>query len=453
MLTEFHIGIDDTDSRFGGCTTYTTSLLVEKLVARGLLLADFPWLVRLNPNIPWKTRGNGALAVHLQLDESRLDETKQIGLETVEESSDPSIPSTDPAIVFLEGRPADSLAEFSNKALHDVVRVREARKICRAVGAESHTFGGTRGIIGALAAIGYNFNGGQTFEVIAYRTKEYLGTQRRVDPESVKRMDEKFNGRTFNNVDPETGRVLISPHGPDPVLFGIRGEDPAVLLEAFREIKVGEPIERVMLFKTNHGTDAHVLVQKSVRDLAPHQSVVLVGKVESQPRLLRGGHVIFMVGDSSGLIDCAAYEPTSSLRKIAMQLFPGDMVRVSGGVRRGPGKRMTLNVEKLEVMRVAEDVRIEKPRCSTCDRSCESMGKGQGFRCRKCGFRYHRGSSRQVVRLRDFMMGVYIPPPRAQRHLTRPESRYGVRVESHPLFAGKLLREIGRSKFCRTTEV
>jgi hypothetical protein len=48
------IGIDDTDSRSdGGCTTYIAAVLVEKLKKYGDL-ADYPLLIRLNPNIRYK---------------------------------------------------------------------------------------------------------------------------------------------------------------------------------------------------------------------------------------------------------------------------------------------------------------------------------------------------------------------------------------------------------------
>jgi len=52
------VGIDDTDSLKGGCTTYVATELVDKLKYD---LIGFPRLVRLNPNIPWKTRGNEQL--------------------------------------------------------------------------------------------------------------------------------------------------------------------------------------------------------------------------------------------------------------------------------------------------------------------------------------------------------------------------------------------------------
>jgi len=60
-----YIGIDDTDSVNGMCTTYLAALVLEELQQQGIGLLSYPRLVRLNPNIPWKTRGNGALALHV----------------------------------------------------------------------------------------------------------------------------------------------------------------------------------------------------------------------------------------------------------------------------------------------------------------------------------------------------------------------------------------------------
>ena len=54
-----HIGMDDTDSARGMCTTFLAYVIVDGLLARGAAFLDYPRLVRLNPNIPWKTRGNG----------------------------------------------------------------------------------------------------------------------------------------------------------------------------------------------------------------------------------------------------------------------------------------------------------------------------------------------------------------------------------------------------------
>ena len=59
------IGFDDTDSRDGGCTTYVCFEFVSRLYEKGYCLCEYPRLVRLNPQVPWKTRGNGAVAVHV----------------------------------------------------------------------------------------------------------------------------------------------------------------------------------------------------------------------------------------------------------------------------------------------------------------------------------------------------------------------------------------------------
>ena len=73
-----HIGIDDTDSTRKGCTTHITALLVEELEKLNVKFLDYPNLIRLNPNVPWKTRGNGALCVRIEYDSEIDDKIKQI---------------------------------------------------------------------------------------------------------------------------------------------------------------------------------------------------------------------------------------------------------------------------------------------------------------------------------------------------------------------------------------
>src|SRR5882762_10070360 len=128
-IREFHIGIDDTDSEMGGCTTYTAAVLFQELFSRGFKPSDFPWLVRLNPNIPWKTRGNGALAIHFFVDEEQIEGVQRIAMETVEKTTVASDHGTDPAVAFLSGQVPEALREYSTRALHDVLSVREARTI------------------------------------------------------------------------------------------------------------------------------------------------------------------------------------------------------------------------------------------------------------------------------------------------------------------------------------
>jgi len=56
-----HIGLDDTDSVKGGCTTWLATEIIKELSEFDLI--GNPRLVRLNPNVPWKTRGNGAVSL------------------------------------------------------------------------------------------------------------------------------------------------------------------------------------------------------------------------------------------------------------------------------------------------------------------------------------------------------------------------------------------------------
>ena len=424
MLTELHIGIDDTDSEKGGCTTYTAAVLFQELLGRGFKPSDFPWLVRLNPNIPWKTRGNGALAIHFFIDEEQIEDVHRIAMETVDKTTVASARGTDPAIAFLKGQVPRALREYSTRALHDVLSVREARAVARRAGAEVHALMGVRGLIGSLAAIGADLESVEhTFEIIAYRISENLGYPRRIDHDSVKLMNSKYGNMTFNNLDSESGRVLVSPHGLDPVLLGIRGYSPNDVLDAFKELQLNEEIERVMIFRTNQGTDAHLRKTRKAADLKPHQSGVLTGRVDDVPRVLRGGHVIFRLRDDSGLIDCAVYRPTGSLAMAARDLLPGDTVRAYGGVRGWREGTPTLNVEKLEVIHMVEKIQQANPMCSSCGGRCESMGRGQGLRCKKCGQRNEYASKIQVRQERHIQSTIYVPPPRARRHLTMPDSK------------------------------
>jgi len=66
----------------------------------------------------------------------------------------------------------------------------------------------------------------------------------------------------------------------------------------------------------------------------------------------------------------------------------------------------------------------------------ESMGSEKGFRCKKCGFRAPEMKKVAVEAKRPLEEGLYITPPRSQRHLTKPLCRYG-REKSGPL--GKMI--------------
>ena len=437
---KLNIGFDDTDSPRGGCTTYIAALLVERLHELGASFLDYPGLIRLNPNVPWKTRGNGALCLRIECEESLLDEISECVIRAIEENADLEYKGTDPGIVFLYGDVPDEIRDFARKAITGLVSMDEALSLIKKYHAEAVGFKRGRGIIGGLAAIGEELKDDYTYELLAYRVPENRGTKRRIDAESVVRMDKELGSLVFNNFDYEEGRVLITPHGPDPVLYGIRGETAEAVRRGHELVISREPIERWVIFRTNQGTDAHLVRAATISEIKPYNPVRAKGVVSEKPRTIQGGHVIFKIKDETGEVDCAAYEPTGILRKIAKKLIVGDVVEVCGGVRPpSSGNPLTVNAEKIRILKLAPDLIYRNPQCPICGKRMKSMGRGKGFECKKCGF--HGRDLKKIAseRPRKLKLGLYITSPRSQRHLTKPLVRYGREKNGPPEFFGKII--------------
>ena len=321
-IKTMHIGLDDTDSPRKGCTTYVAALLVEKLQKLEAEFIDYPNLVRLNPNVPWKTRGNGALCLRIKYNESDEDKIKETVIGTVEEHADFDYEGTDPGVVFFEEtRIPNEVRTFSKNAITGIVNLDDALKLLGRFKAEAVGFKKCRGIIGALAAVGETFEGDYTFEILVYRVAENYGLKRRVDESSIVEMDKATAPYTFNNVDQEKERVIITPRGPDPILLGIRGETPEIVKKAYEMVKPLEPVERWVIFRTNQGTDAHLKRVKQLSQIKPYNPVITRGTVVENPKIIPRRHVIFSIKDESAQVDCAAYEPTGVLRKAARKLI------------------------------------------------------------------------------------------------------------------------------------
>jgi len=444
---KLHIGFDDTDSLRMGCTTYIAALIIEKFHKLGVSFIDYPNLIRLNPNVPWKTRGNGALCLRIFFTDSLSDKVKEIAIETIEEHSDLGYQGTDPGIVLLVGEVPNEIEAFAQRTITGIVRKDEAMSLIKKFGAEAIGYKKGRGIIGGLAAIGERLKGDHTYEFIAYRTPKNRGTPRKIDASTVFQMEKQMGGFTFNNVDPETGRVLITPRGPDPILYGIRGESAEAVRLAHELVVSGEPVERWVIFRTNQGTDAHLRQVISISQVKPYNPAVVQGEVVPKPRIIQGGHVIFQIKDDTGLVDCAAYEPTGSLRNNAEKLMAGDIIEAYGGIRPASSSNpVTINLEKIRVVKLAPNLVTKNPLCPVCGKRMKSMGRGQGFECRRCG--YHGPNLKKVTSEaeRPIRPRLFITTPRSQRHLTKPLTRYGLekpessgtfgRIIPYDLFSG-----------------
>jgi len=82
------------------------------------------------------------------------------------------------------------------------------------------------GCLGAAACPGP----ASSYEFIAYRHPSKWGTPREVTSEPLRTLD--ATGATFHTWDPTEDRVVCVPHGPDPVLLGLRGRDAEALMYA-----------------------------------------------------------------------------------------------------------------------------------------------------------------------------------------------------------------------------
>jgi len=444
------VGIDDSDSRYGLCTTFLGYRLVTKLVEEGCRITTYPRLVRLNPNIPFKTRGNAAVCVEFESDYPDANFSTICSL--VQKYSDTANGANTGLVLVESSSPMDYFRDLYERALSGVVNKDGVLRSVSALGAKVFTLGNGMGIVGASASIGFDPTQDHTFELIAYRRRERWGTARAVDGDSVRSMDRQTFPHTLNNFDYQNERVLITPHGPDPVLLGIRGDSPLVVLKAFSAVRRAEDADGYMIYVSNQHTDAH-LRQPLTFPLRTFSSGWVEGRV-ARLEVGAGSHVYFGLEGDTEPVRCAVYQPAGDLQKTARLLRTGDLIRVAGGVRRASQRHPKIvNVERIEVKSLRKEVRSSNPTCTRCGATMKSEGRGKGFQCPKCKNRVAGVKSTREVR-RLLRSGVYLPSSRSQRHLTKQLIRYGSELvgETMPLVEGwlgtdsvRLLRTPARS--------
>jgi tRNA(Ile2)-agmatinylcytidine synthase len=419
------VAFDDTDSREGRCTTHLAFKVVEHLKKKqGVVLVDYPLLIRLNPNIPWKTRGNGAVCVRLKVQDT--DKVIDYIRQAVEDGSAIGR-GANPAIAFLEGDYVPTkLREFSALAMCDIMSRQMSEKVAKAVGVQYFTFGNGQGLVGSLGAMGCVLEGDYTFELIAYRKQKNWGRPRVIEKESVIKFSIDTYPYTFNNYDRNQGRVLIAPHSPDPVFFGIRGESPDIVELALSVLHTEEEIEGWTIFRSNQGTNMHLQHEIRIADIKAYTAGYIRCKVSSKPYVIEGGHVIFTVKQDSAEMPAAVYEPTG-LANIATKLEDGDIIEIGVGVRKGTTKHpKILNVEYLRVLKLAPVYEMLNPLCQMCGKRMKSEGKNKGYQCDRCKHKDYNTKKILILKERRIKTGLYIPTPKAHRHLTKPLQRYGI---------------------------
>jgi len=426
-----HIGLDDTDSVKGGCTTWLATEVIQELSEFDLV--GYPRLVRLNPNVPWKTRGNGAVALILG---KGIGSKKLIGEfdgkkffifeKGTEKKYDKgqilerilsiihkySMPDSEPGVVISDSFLPEGLYWQGVSSI-----VTKEMLLDSTEGTLSSGLRGSRGVFGAACSLAWSgssvkANGiSHTWELIGYRNQGNWGTKRNIDVSAVQKVS---NIKTVFSCTDLDGKVAMVPNSPCPVLWGFRGTNEDILIQNFDKLGPEIP-SRWLLYKTNQATDDH-LRYKEISEIEDGDSVSIDVSVNSKSSIIKGGHRFFEVKDKFNQIaNCAAFEPTKNFRHIVDKLEIGDSLIICGSVNNG-----TINLEKLSILElVPRFLKPANPLCE-CGQRTHSSGKDSYYRCKSCSKKYDRPEKIEVSS--DLELKWYEPPTSSRRHLSTPIS-------------------------------
>ncbi|MEK6976621.1 MAG: tRNA(Ile)(2)-agmatinylcytidine synthase [Candidatus Thermoplasmatota archaeon] len=425
------LAFDDTDGPVGGCTTHLAFHVL--LALPELALTGMPRLVRLNPNVPWKTRGNGAVVLPLGIPRGpqvRVGELRGSEILAFPEAA-PVQPSQDVidrvwAVLAAQAQPGASpgVALFADAppqaAYWETVRAFVEPASAKAALADldvlHHAKGDGRALVGCLGAAAWA-GPPSSYEVIAYREPARWGTARAVEPGPLFGLD--ASGATFHTEDPVAKRLACVPHTPDPVLIGLRGRDPERLRDAALRVlplALREPVDGWLLWATNHASGDHVTPVADLSQSPPLGTLALEATVTATAERRQGGHAFVPLRDAAGAaFEAVAFEPTHAFRDALGALLPGDRLAVVGAFHEG-----VLRLEKLRIVSAAVQTIRRNPDCRRCGRRMRSKGPSTGFRCDACKEKMPSTAAvvEEVARRVD--RAWHEPPVMARRHLHRP---------------------------------
>ncbi|MGZ4903473.1 MAG: TiaS agmantine-binding domain-containing protein [Halobacteriota archaeon] len=416
------IGIDDTDSQHGMCTTYLGAVLktaLERHLRENVRLH----LVRLNPTIRFKTRGNAAVGITTQSSYG----VKDIVQAHIEDMACMHDENTHPGAVFIDcNTPPPDIQRFSYEATRRELDISYAIKLIERNNVDFLTYKKGRGLIGALAAAGATLETeDHTYELITYRYARNHKKQRYINRESVYQADKVTYPYTWDTIDHKNSTIVFSPRSRDPVLYGIRGDDPYHVFAAQSKI-ISEPYEYMVLYVTNQGTDKHIR-HEQIDALTEGCSYVLTGTITVAPWTIEGGHIFFQIGEPKRTLVCVAFEPTKQFRAVVRKLCEGDRVTVQGSFIRD-----CLHLEKLRIVELQDQFRDINPIC--CNKRMKSRGRGKGFKCVRCKTIKRQADTKEPI-AREIALGMYEVATSARRHLAKPLIRD--RCVGHPIFPSR----------------
>ena len=447
--TKVILSFDDIDTLRGGCTTHFATQIVNIFLSKGWKLEEFPRLVRLNPDIPWKTRGNAAISIVLSNKEkASLEEISDIiktELVSYISLNEPVIGHSQSTYIVADfdfvASKSDFFKDIYRRAIKETLDIKRIeRDLLNIIERQEKRIIikpilGTRGLIGALASIGHLFEKDDyTFELLAYRR----GRDKNKKIKSKNRLYSYFlrneDVNTFGNIDTFSKKIIITPHGPDPVLFGLRGDNPLMLLSVFHMIKeeYEDLIDKWMIFRTNQGTDIHHQYWTQQGRNPLYSQIETISRRIGEKKDLPSGHRIFRISvfnhDSllPDEIDLACYKESLKMKEILEKIKDRDLLLLNGNIKQNfESSRITLNLEKsYTILLKIHQIQV-KPLCPKCLNLLESAGREKGLRCRKCDYKIQIINECRITSHREIVPTVTHEPPMYQRHLTKPLKRFG----------------------------
>jgi tRNA(Ile2)-agmatinylcytidine synthase len=356
-------------------------------------------LVRLWPFAERRTRGNAALCLLISINATDIEKLYETLQHWIPEPDNSEIENASrPAIVVgLGSAPASWYWETVRGyvALDDRLSSIEASDY-RVITRSDRPYGA----IGASAAIAWAASE-FTWELVAWRYPNRIGSPRAVDAELIGSISVKHPG-TFANRDPTTGRCLIAPRTPCPVLYGIRGLNESSVIDAHNDLQSYDSIEESIeygIHKTNQCSDDHL-------------ENTFVGTVTSEPVIGPGGHVSLTAMSRGKSETILAFKEGGPVNTEVRLMRAGDIICWAG--LRSPDDSI-----HLERVCLIDPVPVIKNRPKCCGTAMKSAGKGSVLRCSKCEKKRKRSWVSKPLR----NVGLWAePPPSHRRHIAKPLS-------------------------------
>ena len=376
------VALDDTDDRQGGCTTHVAHHLIETLTTDGLHV-NAPRLVRLWPMAPHRTRGNAAVCFEVE-GQSMSEELLNRLWAQVEDLAQAG---SSPALIVARRQPPQDLYVRGVRGRIEEVEVDAWLRD----EAQVRTKRGGRGRIGATIALAWR-GARTTWETIAWRSPERVGTKRDVDREGVRAWADHPD--LIGMWDASRQRSLIQPHTPCPVLIGVRGWKPQATEQATTDIASRPGTESPSgqrTFQSNQGSGDHL-------------DSTFAGRLTASPH--RMGRSVRLETDAGTMV---AWEKSGPVRGLALRLIQGDRIEAEGL----QDERGWIHLERLRFVDRTQLDKPVRPKCQ-CGRRYESSGRSQDLRCRTCGTKVPPF----WVDGRTPPSDTWVEPPeRARRHL------------------------------------